>query len=260
MRLAAIKAKVASDARLPAARRSFYLAPRGKARGSVLLLHGFSASPYELSAIGRFLQGRGCRVYAPRLAGHGIGTEAFNAKGRADWLADAEAAFAALSTPGEQLNVLGHSMGGILATLVAAKHAPQVRRLVLAAPAFHLADPLAVLCTFRLVRAVMPNLRFKAMHSDSVNWTLDYASSRVNELVLLGREGASAAQRLNVELFMLQSKIDPLVSRPFNERLFARIPSSKKSLWVYDAAEHNVFHRYNPLQKQAFRRVAEFLL
>lgn len=259
MRLAAIRAKLAADARLPVARRSFYLAPRGKSRGSVLLLHGFSASPYELRQIGAFLQTQGYRVYAPRLAGHGIGTDAFNAKGRADWLADAEAAFEALHTPGQKLNVLGHSMGGILATLVAAKRASQIHRLVLAAPAFRLANPWSVLCTFRLMRAVMPDLHFPAMHQDSVNWTLDYASSRVNELILLGGEGAQAARTLSVPLFLLQSKVDPLVSRPFNERLFPSIPSAPKALWIYEAAEHNVFHRYNPRQKEAFQRVAAFL-
>lgn len=260
MNLAAIRSRVEADRGLPVGRRSFYLAPKGRSRGSVLLLHGFSASPYELRQLGAHLQSQGIRVYAPRLAGHGIGTAAFNAKGRHDWLSDAEAAFAALRTPGQKLNVIGHSMGGVLAALVAAKHGAEIRRLVLAAPAFHLADPLAVLCTFRLVRALKPDLHFKALHPDSSNWTLDYASSRINELILLGREGAQAARSLRLPLFLLQSKIDPLVSRPFNERLFPAIPSEPKTLWVYEAAEHNVFHRYNPLQDEAFRRVAKFLL
>ncbi len=259
MRLAAIQHKVREDRGLPNARRSFYFPPKGRPRGSVLLLHGFSASPYELFEFGRFLQAQGYRVHAPRLAGHGLGTEAFNAKGRADWLADADAAFAALRTPGQKLNVIGHSMGGVLATLLAAKHAPHIGRLVLAAPAFQLADPLARLCTFPLVRAVVPNLHFKPLHTDSVNWTLDYASSRIHELILLGREGARTARTLRSPLFLLQSKVDTLVSRPFNERLFPGIPSAHKSLWIYEAAEHNVFHRYNPRQKEAFRRVVDFL-
>lgn len=259
MRTAAIRRRITADAKLPALRRSFYLPARGRIRGSVLVLHGFSACPYEVRELGRFLQGRGYRVLAPRLAGHGIGTDAFNAKGRADWLADAEAAFDELRSPGEKLDVIGHSMGGILATLVAARHGAQVRRLVLGAPAFRLAGPFAPLCTFPLVRALIPNLHFKAMHQDSSNWTLDYGSRCVNELVLLGREGAQAARRLQSPLFLLQSRIDPLVSRPFNERLFPGVPSPRKQLWIYEAAEHNVFHRYNPRQKEAFQRVAEFL-
>lgn len=254
-----IQARLKADAKLPVSRRSFFLRPRGRAKGAILLIHGFSACPYELREAGAFLQKCGYAVYAPRLAGHGSGTADFNAHGRADWLAVAEAAFAELRSGHQPLIIVGHSMGGVLAAILAARHPHTIRRLVLAAPAFRLSNPFTALTTLPGVAALIGDLHFKPLHPDASNWTQDYAAHRVSELVQLGREGAEAAEGIRAPLMMLQSKVDPLVSRPFNERLFPSIPAEPKTLWVYDAAEHNVLHHYNPFQKEAFQRIAAFL-
>lgn len=49
----------------------FYREPRGEVKGSVLLLHGLTDSPYTMSALGDFFARRGYRVLALRLEGHG---------------------------------------------------------------------------------------------------------------------------------------------------------------------------------------------
>lgn len=51
--------------------RSILLEPAGESRGSVLLLHGMSDSPYSLRALGLRLQAEGYRCLALRLPGHG---------------------------------------------------------------------------------------------------------------------------------------------------------------------------------------------
>ncbi|HPE20004.1 MAG TPA: alpha/beta fold hydrolase [Candidatus Mcinerneyibacteriales bacterium] len=49
----------------------FYREPREEVKGSVLLLHGLTDSPYTMSALGDFFARRGYRVLALRLEGHG---------------------------------------------------------------------------------------------------------------------------------------------------------------------------------------------
>jgi alpha-beta hydrolase superfamily lysophospholipase len=49
----------------------FYREPRGEVKGSVLLLHGLTDSPYTMRALGDFFFSRGYRVLALRLEGHG---------------------------------------------------------------------------------------------------------------------------------------------------------------------------------------------
>ena len=49
----------------------FFREPRGEVKGSVLLLHGLTDSPYTMRALGSFFVSRGYRVLALRLKGHG---------------------------------------------------------------------------------------------------------------------------------------------------------------------------------------------
>jgi carboxylesterase len=232
---------------------SFVLRPRGRIRARVLLLHGFSASPYEVRELGSYLAGRGHLVFAPRMAGHGAGRAEFDASGRKEWIDGARKAFASFRQPGTKTVIIGHSAGGLLAALLARQHPSEVAGLVLGAPAFRLCDATAPLSLIPLVRLFKPSLHFHSPHPDALHWTQDYATRCVAELVRMGREAAKAAESLEMPVLMLQASGDDIVSLPFNEALFNRIPSPHKRLIVYGAGEHNVFHHYNPVQGQVLR-------
>ena len=61
--------------------RTYELVPAGEPRGSVLLMHGLSDSPYSMRGIAEVFQSRGYYVVALRLPGHG--TRALGAARRA---------------------------------------------------------------------------------------------------------------------------------------------------------------------------------
>jgi carboxylesterase len=254
-----IAEKIASEAGLLTGNRSFFLRPRSKPKAAVLLLHGFSASPWEMQELGLELQRKGYLVYAPRIAGHGKSRKQFDAKGFKKWLASARAAWRAFKPLHSKRILIGHSGGGNLATLLALEHSGEISKLILGAPAFRLAPWTAPLSEIPLVRWFAPSLKFPAAHPDSKYWTLEYASDRVAELLWAGRAASRAALDLKLPLLMLQAKTDDLVSRRYNEKIFPKIPSADKALHVYDVAEHNVFHHYNPMQRQIFKWVEEFL-
>jgi carboxylesterase len=259
MNLRAIQARIRADQGLIPGNRAFLLRPKGRPKARVLLLHGFSASPWEVRECGLRLQRKGFLVYGPRVAGHGQDRQAFDSHGFAQWMAGVETDFEQLAQGGGKLILVGHSGGGVLATLLAAKHESRVSGLALAAPAFRLADPTAPLSLIPLVRFFKPSLHFRAVHPDSQHWTLDYSTRSIAELVRAGRLGSEAAQGLRLPLLMLQAKRDTLVSSAFNEALFPKIPSPQKKLAVYDTDEHNVFHHYNPFQAQVFGWLEAFL-
>jgi carboxylesterase len=122
--------------------------PGSGCRGAVLLLHGFTGSPWEVRLLGESLADRGYFVDAPRLPGHGTTPEAMAAAGLADWVGAAEGAFDRLSTRHGEVSVVGLSMGALLGVVVAARRG-RVRGLVLMAPVVRLRSPGA-----RLLRAV----------------------------------------------------------------------------------------------------------
>ena len=100
-----------------------------------LLLHGFTGSPADLLLLGRFLQRQGFTVLAPRLAGHGTTEEDLSRQTAEDWMDSARDGYAVLRGCCKKISVVGHSMGGVLAFLLAAEC--KVHRIVsLATPVF----------------------------------------------------------------------------------------------------------------------------
>ena len=113
--------------------RPFTLGPR-EAKEAVLLLHGFTGIPKELSTLGSILADSGYFVTAARYPGHGTGRADFLTTRAEDWLRRAFDAHLELAAGYEKVHVLGHSMGGIIATIVAECFG--AAKLVLLAPAF----------------------------------------------------------------------------------------------------------------------------
>lgn len=109
----------------------------GGEKGSVLLLHGFTGSPYELTTIGEALDLAGFSGNAPLLPGHGQTPEILNHFTADSWYNAARATF--LSLPQTQPRiVIGFSMGALLAVMLAAEFRQKIDKLILLAPAFYL--------------------------------------------------------------------------------------------------------------------------
>lgn len=99
-------------------------------RRGVLLVHGFTGSPYELHLLAAHLHNAGYHCLIPRLAGHHQSLATLAATGWPDWLASAEAALhelhsaiAAGAAAPPRIAVVGLSMGGLLTLDLARRYA-----------------------------------------------------------------------------------------------------------------------------------------
>ncbi|WP_041446366.1 alpha/beta hydrolase [Pseudothermotoga thermarum] len=104
----------------------------------VLLIHGYTGSPHDMRYLAEKLVERGFTVSVPRLPGHGTNHMDFLSTNHRDWLRRAIDAHIELRTECEKVHVVGLSMGGLLAAILATKF--EVEKLVLAAPAFVVSD------------------------------------------------------------------------------------------------------------------------
>lgn len=112
----------------------FTLGPgHAEARVTVVLLHGFTGSPWEVRTLGEALAARGARVVCPRLPGHGTTPEAMLWAGHHEWLAAAQDVVTA-QRGARRLVLAGLSMGALLAMIIAARRTQRVDGLVLMAP------------------------------------------------------------------------------------------------------------------------------
>jgi carboxylesterase len=87
----------------------------------VLCLHGFAASPAEVRWLAEALSRDGHTVFSPRLAGHGSQYRDLARARASDWFLSARDAFDILSAQCSRVLIAGHSMGGMLALLLAAQ-------------------------------------------------------------------------------------------------------------------------------------------
>jgi carboxylesterase len=95
-------------------------------RRGVLLVHGFTGTPFEMRFLGEHLAGRGYSVVGPQLAGH-CGTPAdLGCTGWRDWYASVERAFDELRGRVERVAVVGLSLGGLLSLELARQRGPEV--------------------------------------------------------------------------------------------------------------------------------------
>lgn len=109
---------------------SFQLGHGGR---GVLLLHGFCGSSVQMRFLAGGLHEAGYTVRVPLLPGHGTAPSDMNAVSAADWLTCARIAYTELREECAAVAVAGHSMGGVLALLLAEEY-PADAVVTLAAP------------------------------------------------------------------------------------------------------------------------------
>lgn len=110
--------------------------PRGKSPHAVLLLHGYTVSPQEFDHLLAALKEAGISYYAPQITGFGLSSvNLLYTANATDWARDALSAYDRISAFAENISVIGHSMGCVLATFIAEHR--KVHHLVLSGPGLY---------------------------------------------------------------------------------------------------------------------------
>jgi carboxylesterase len=103
----------------------------------VFLSHGYTATTAEVRLFAKRLHEKGYSVAGPLLAGHGSRPEDLNRVTWQDWVESGEKVYEQLKSRCEHVFLGGESMGGLVALYLASRH-PEVRGVLLYAPAIQL--------------------------------------------------------------------------------------------------------------------------
>jgi carboxylesterase len=207
----------------------------------ILLLHGFGDTPQTLGLLARHLHACGFDVKAPLLPGHGRSVPAFMASRRADWLACARQELGVIRANHRSVSIVGLSMGGAIAAILAAE-VKEITALVLLAP--YLDMPV----THRIASAShwLWGPAAGARKASSPSSILDpeeraknlgyggaYSGRLLYELWRLAAQARRSLAAISAPTLLLQSRADPRVAPAVAERAFASLGAKEKRLqWV----------------------------
>ncbi|MBL8951009.1 MAG: alpha/beta fold hydrolase [Myxococcaceae bacterium] len=211
-----------------------------KPREAVLLLHGFTGSPWEVRPLGESLAARGYHVLAPRLPGHGSSPEALLFVSSKDWERTAEAALHQLADF-ERVFVAGLSMGALLSLLLAARFPRRVAALALMAPALKLAskasrvlEALRVLDRHPLDGLWVPK-HASDLEDDAVRATAPklsrFPARRLRDVFHLQDLAAHAISQVQCPSVVLVSENDHVIDVAAASSLPRRLPQSRLVLF-----------------------------
>lgn len=100
---------------------------------AVVCLHGYTGYPGELALPAKRLHEAGFDVFVPRYPGHGTDADDFLRTGRNDWIGEAQRVLVEAMENYREISLIGHSMGGAIALILAERFG--INRVVLYAPA-----------------------------------------------------------------------------------------------------------------------------
>ena len=212
----------------------------GSRRG-VLLLHGFGDTPQTFCYLAPALHAAGFSVRVPLLPGHGTTVADFHRSGAEEWLDSARREYQRLRRDVAVAGLGGLSMGGALATLLAAE-SPGLPALVLLAP--YLGMPPLLFAASRLHRIWGSFAgEFGQTSRDSIRSPEEYARNlgygkttarALNELREVAYRARRALPHVKAPTLVVQSRLDNRVSRGIAERTYRRLGSAAKDLVFTD--------------------------
>lgn len=239
---------------------SFFLPGDGKKK-VVLLVQGFAGNTAELLPLGKFLETKGYTVYAPRLPGHGTKAEDMLRTNADDWLDAVRDGYAVLSGFDRDIVIIGASMGGNLALLLAAEK--QVKGVVtLATPVFIAPEQgLSALPPKEMLTAAdfTPESKRNLTNvPQAANLVYDKIPLRsVYDLLEVIELTKNCLPKITAPSLIIHGTADTMASVESARYICDRIGSSRKETALIDGAEHLL-----PLQEGreiVFEKIAAFL-
>jgi len=255
---------VGDDGIIPGA-EAFELS-RGTEAPAVLLLHGGGDTPQTLRYLAEYLYVRGYHVRVPLLPGHGRTIQDFSRVAAEEWMETARCAHSDLAHAHPWVGVGGLSMGGALATRLAAE-VGSLPALVLLAPYVAMPSRISVAARLSLlwgavvpyVSAVDPAAARSILDREEAARSLGYGVFTPAALRALRSTVAHAIDALpNVSCptLMIQSREDNRVPAAVAQRAFDRIGSSEKELVWVTGAGHVITVDYG--RDRVFQLVGDF--
>lgn len=204
-------------------------------RKAVLLIHGFAGGTYDMESLAwKLAKNLTLDVYEFTLPGHGRKT---NCK-YTDWIKATDEKIETLIKYGySEIYVIGHSMGGVLASYAASKYL-EIKKVVLAAPAFKYIgekENFSIKKTGNIISEYgLSEIIFRGFGRLNI--------SSVTEFKTLVKEYQDTPKKIKVPILIFQGLKDDIVPIKSSEYVFDNVKSKIKGLVFLEKSNHDIFN------------------
>ncbi|MGF1461753.1 MAG: alpha/beta hydrolase [Maricaulaceae bacterium] len=219
----------------------------------VLLIHGFTGTPFEMRYLGQRLSERGLRARGLALAGHLTTPAELAQTSWQDWVAGVERGFDEFAAEVGSVAIVGQSLGGLLALYLAAQRGLAVAAVVsLAAPLWLFAPGRALLWATRPDRPVRAWLGRaigavpKITGADVRDWALRWRNpsypvmpiAAIHELAAFMDQVAQVLPRVVAPTLVIHARRDHTAPYACSERIAAAVGSARVAHSALGASYH----------------------
>jgi len=211
----------------------------------VLLLHGFGDTPQTLTLLARRLAKSGYGVFVPLLPGHGRTMQAFRRSRADEWIEAARESLYLMRARYATVSVVGLSMGGALAVIIASG-ASEIASMVLIAPYLGMPLPLRIAARTHWVWGALAgeiNARNPRSIHDPIEREKNLAYGAVTgralyELSKVVRKARKALPTVTAPTLVILSREDPRVATAVADIAMKEIGAHDKKLALTEGAGH----------------------
>ena len=257
------------------ASRPFTLLHGEKSKKAVLLIHGFTGYPGELVRPGEDLYEAGFDVFVPRLPGHGTTGKDFMKSKKEDWIGLMENALKDIEKEYDEVSVVGHSMGGAIASILLSRHS-EIKRGVLCCPGIELSsinDKLIKTISFlskfvkRMKQKWQSDNRYHMHYEDapaddaylgSEYWSYAYPKQIIS-LTEIAKEAKAGLGKIKSPVLIIGAEKDVLTNPDSVFTIAKAIGGKAEALMVKDATHYIYYDISKEAEDKAVEATVSFL-
>ena len=227
---------------------------------SVLIIHGFSSTTYEVKELAQFLGDKGFHTIAKNLPGHGTTADLCNKIKFQDWLFFIKEELANLSAQSDKTYVVGCSMGAVLALYGASKF--PLNGCVVGGTVLDFNNPFTINYLIPVLSRFIKKRNKKARQSNNQKNKFygykEYPLIALNEMRKLNKFVKKKLSGVKCPSLIIHSHADRMSLEKNAHFVFDSIQSEKKQKFFINKAHHNLFDN-NPDQTLIFNTILNFL-
>lgn len=224
-------------------------------RKAVLIIHGFAGGTYDEEDLAFHLElNRSFDVYQFTLPGHDINLSKVTYQ---EWIKESEKKLELLINNGyKKIYIIGHSMGGVIATYLSTKY-KQVKKLVLLAPAFHVLNIKNEEINLKESLLKIPKI-IDTYKDELLGRFFKLNMSATKELMSLIKEYYNAPKDVKCPTLIFQGEEDHIVPKSSSQYVYNELKSKQKRLIFLKGVNHEICR--SERREEVFEIIEEFLI